>query len=451
MIELPASGAMAARWEAPATRVWGEPALLLLCTIWVLRLVEPHLLLPGAGTIQRLVILLSLPLLLTALQYARSSDLYWPLLLFWALHLTALPISPNRGLVLVGFKEMARVSILFTATVALFKKPDQALWLVKLFLLSFVWYGVLGLVSGGKFGSVGWHPSLGNPDGFGGFMVMAIGVGVCTMTSSAPRWRYLGYACFGLGLLGVAASFARGAVIGAALVLVLLWLRSPRKLVTFAAGIAVLGLLIPAIEIIHPGGIFWEEMKTIFTEGTSSGTGHGRKTMWQVGFRVWKQRPVLGVGSSNAGVVGSRLFEAGELEGKYKQPGRLYSRGLHNTYIQLLAEQGLVGFGLWILMLVGFLMRLRRLRSPEVVAAWNEAVGGQFDLRRLTLGLELAMVGYLTPAFFYNQVYRHWFFTLVAIVFVLYRSASSAVVVASDRSSVIRTVEPGANPGRSRR
>jgi O-antigen ligase len=132
------------------------------------------------------------------------------------------------------------------------------------------------------------------------------------------------------------------------------------------------------------------------------------------------------VGSFSTGVVASKVFKFGELEGQYVNPGRLYQRSVHNTFAQLLAEQGLVGFGLWLLMLAGFLLQLRRLRAPGVVAAWNRGVGGQFDLYRMTVGLELAMVGYLAGAFFYNQLYSYWFYTLVLLAFLLARTAPPA-------------------------
>ena len=86
---------------------------------------------------------------------------------------------------------------------------------------------------------------------------------------------------------------------------------------------------------------------------------------------------------------------------------------------QVLAEQGLVGFAIWFGMLWAFMRRLRRMRDPTAIATWNQGTGGLFDLRCLSLALELSMVGYLVGALFYNLTYRHWYFTLLALGFML--------------------------------
>jgi O-antigen ligase len=414
------SNAVAAQHQVPTATpaAASGPAVGLIYGMWILVLFSPHLMLPAGG---RLLLLMALPAALVVLQRGRSSDLYWPLLLFSALHMTAWPTSENRGFVQSGFISTAQTAILFTATVVLFRRTDQVLVLFKLFLLSFIWFGIQGIAVG-ELGKVGWHYTLSNTDGFGGFMVLAIGIGFGAASSRVILWRRLGYGTLALGLLGVVAAFARGAVLAAALVLFLMWLRSPRKLAITIASVSGAILMIPVIEVVHPGGAFWAEMRTV-TEGTSSGTGQDRWQLWRIALQVWKQSPLFGVGSWNTGIVASKSFQQGEIEGRYSQPGRLYSRAIHNIYIQMLAEQGLVGTVLWFTMLAGFIIRLRRLRSPEVVAAWNEAIDGELDLYQLTIGLELAMVGFLVGAFFYNELYHHWFYTLVMLAFCLHRTA----------------------------
>lgn len=399
-----------------------SPELLLIFSMWAFVLYDFHWWLPslvGAGALfQKGVIALSLPALAVVITRGRPSHFYWPLLLYTLFHLTYLPFSTNRGVVLDGFIDMMRVAILFTASVALLDRPLRVVWLVKLFLLSFFWFGLQGLETG----KVMWHPWAGNPDGYGGLMILGIGIGYATINSRSPRWRWLGYGGLTLGLLGVVSSFARGAFVAMLLVLVLLWLRSTKKMATLAVAIGATIVMIPAIELIHPEGAFWSEMGTI-SEGTSSGTGEERKRLWKIAFKVFCQNPLFGAGSYSTGVVASQIFEFGEIEGALSNPNRMYNKAIHNTYLQILAEQGLVGACLWLAMLFGFFRRLRRLRAPGVVAAWNRSVGGELDLYRLTVGLEAAMVGFLGCAFFYNQAYRHSFFSLVLIAFVLYRTA----------------------------
>ena len=56
---------------------------------------------------------------------------------------------------------------------------------------------------------------------------------------------------------------------------------------------------------------------------------------------------------------------------------------------------------------------------PSARAIWRQAVGDQIDLLYVSLGLEAAMVGFLVGCVFYNQLYRHWFYTLVVFAILL--------------------------------
>ena len=70
-------------------------------------------------------------------------------------------------------------------------------------------------------------------------------------------------------------------------------------------------------------------------------------------------------------------------------------------------------------MLFDFFRRIRRIRAPAPRAVWARAVDSKFDLHNLSLGLESAMLAFLVGGVFYNQVYRHWFYTLLLLALVL--------------------------------
>src|SRR5207249_9502695 len=92
---------------------------------------------------------------------------------------------------------------------------------------------------------------------------------------------------------------------------------------------------------------------------------------------------------------------------------------LHNDYMQILAEQGLLGiFGMGA-MQVGLNDRLRFLRTEDARKRWQEATGGFVDLRSLSLGLEAALIGYLANAVFYGHIYFHWFWSIFSLAYVL--------------------------------
>ena len=127
-------------------------------------------------------------------------------------------------------------------------------------------------------------------------------------------------------------------------------------------------------KVFFPGGEFWAEMATIWKEGADTGTGRDRMVLWKdVGWRVFKEAPIFGVGTHNVGVVASEIIPPGALEGRYANPGTLYNRTLHNDFITILAEQGIAGFGVWLSMLISFFLCLRRLRRPAAREAWSRA------------------------------------------------------------------------------
>ena len=396
------------------------PGLMLLYFMWFFTLFEPQRFIPtftgGGALMQRFVLLLLVPTLIVALRNAGTRAFYLPLTLFVCLHFLNVPFARNPGLALVGFKSITVIFILFCATMSLIDTPEKILHLLKLYLVSFIWY----LVQGVGFGYVHWHPTLGNRDSFGTLAAIAIGFGFWMgMTARAPRWRYLGFATGALGLLGIVTSFARGAFISSAIVIALIWIRSPRKLATLASGIVVAGLLLVAISAIYPEGELWDEVSSIIEEGTSSGTGQDRWVIWSAALVVFREHPVFGAGAFNVGVVGSEIIPDGFLGLRYKDSSKLYNKALHSLYLQILSEEGLVGMALWLWMLVDFGRRTRQMRSPRSVAIWNREVGGSFDLYGISLALEAAMVGFLCCAFLYNMTYRHWFYTLAVVAIVV--------------------------------
>jgi O-antigen ligase len=79
------------------------------------------------------------------------------------------------------------------------------------------------------------------------------------------------------------------------------------------------------------------------TQGTD--TVGLRYSLWKAGWRMWQDHPIAGVG------IGMYRFELP----KYAQDlmaRRYWDAVTHNTYVQLLAETGVVGLGIFLVMLV---------------------------------------------------------------------------------------------------
>jgi O-antigen ligase len=154
---------------------------------------------------------------------------------------------------------------------------------------------------------------------------------------------------FGLAfiMVGFTATESRGGLIalGVAAVAAFVLLPDQRRQVLGALGIGALGLGVWVM--IKPSAL---ARITDFGGGTS-----GRHDQWTIAWKIFKQHPFLGVGINNF-----RQYEP-----RYVlQPGttlnhvRLVAETpeiVHNVYLQLLAETGIVGFVLFVLIVAGCL------------------------------------------------------------------------------------------------
>lgn len=410
----------------------GGAALGFVYLWWVLILFEPDWFLAGmiGGPWPRIPMLLTPGLLLILARTGNTRWVDWPFALFLLLYVIAIFYAENRGYVFGSLKVLLYIYATCAAVLALATTPARIVTLLKIYLLGFIWYGVQGL----PHGLVTWHPLMSNEDSYGPFMVMGVGFAYnFAVATRSRRWRPIGYATAMLCCAGVVSSFARGAVLAFALVLCMMWLRARHKFRALMAGVAAIVVTVVAANVLFPEGEFWKEMRTI-SEGTSEGTGATRWISWKMGLEVFAHYPILGAGAGNFGVVASQRIPFDASRPEWSDPANLYNLALHNVYVELLCEEGLVGFALFAWMTIEFFRRLRRLRSASANAAWYRR-GGTTDLRSITLALELAMVAFLANAFFYNQIYIHWFWTLITLAFALTKVALPSPARAAQRGA----------------
>lgn len=160
--------------------------------------------------------------------------------------------------------------------------------------------------------------------------------------------RVLGYGTLALSVIGVLLTSSRTGMFGAGVALLALPLLARRtKLSTkFLASLAILLTFLLSLQIL-PEQTF-ARLQTTGQE-VSSGNMNNRTATWQVGLLAFPSHMFLGVGAG--------AFKAGT--GSFFSP--------HNTYLQVLIENGMVGFVLYLLILAAVLVALRRLRGSEKV------------------------------------------------------------------------------------
>jgi O-antigen ligase len=417
-------------------------ALRIVYFAWILFLFEPEWFLAGAlglTPLKRLAFLMFPILTLIVVSTPGRPRVYWPMAMFLALHTVMLPFVPNRGMAMAPWKLLLQVFVLYAASLVTINSVRRAMPVVTMYLLHFAWWALHGLPGG----RVGWHYALSNEDGYG--PLMGIGLGFASFMAighHSQRTKRIAALIAGLCGIGVVASFARGAFLAAALVVFVLWLRSPRK-VAMGGTIVLLGLTATiAAGVLFPNGAYWAEMKTIL-DGYNDQTGSDRRILWEAGWRVFLEKPLVGVGAANFGVYASETFHLGEAEGHYAYPEHLWGRSLHNIYYQLLSEQGIVGSAIFLWLLIDFVRKNRAMRRSDVLARWSHMTDNGYDVRAVALGLEAALVAFLANGYFYDQLYTGHLYALIGMNLILWSVACGDALAVRQHQTLEGTLADG--------
>jgi O-antigen ligase len=224
------------------------------------------------------------------------------------------------------------------------------------------------------------------PNPFAGYLTTILPLSICMALCPAnpTRFRWISLGAAGLLAIGIGLSQSRGAWLGAAVAavcLLLAWSRFTRRLLipcalggALALALAVSGLLPAAIldrlgQTIEYFGVF--DVRTV--EVTSENWAVvERMAHWQAGWYMFIDHPWLGVGAGNYAQAYPQYFV-----GTWREA----LGHAHNYYLNILAELGVLGGGLLLLLLGlafrqlgGALVRSELLRD----SFWRAVLAGAF-------------------------------------------------------------------------
>jgi len=179
--------------------------------------------------------------------------------------------------------------------------------------------------------------------------------------------RILNYTYIPVGVVALAMTGTRGATLASIPTAVLVvW--SLRKLSAGKRVMAVAALvaaIVTVVQIAPVGGLDRIGTAATLTEG-NEGALSGRWGIWVESSQVFMERPVQGVGTDGHRAAIAHLRTQ---ESAYKKA----EKEAHNTYISILVETGLVGFGLFACVLVCLYKRVRS-RSGWDLHYWTAQV-----------------------------------------------------------------------------
>ncbi len=251
------------------------------------------------------------------------------------------------------------------------------------------------------------------PNQLGGFLVLLVPLAIAGALIS-PRWRIPFAIAAAAAAGGVYASFSRGALVGLAVV-PFFFLRGWR--------LWILGPLVVLVIVLAAPGLVRERFATLTSSGGEIST---RVDIWRTAFDIWENHPVLGVGLGGFPLA----YEQALVPDKEFLPSTIFQPPphAHNIFLQLMAEQGILGLLAFVAILVAAVRGTIRLRhSSDRVA------------RLLGSGLLAALAAFLVHNLFdvtfedpQTGLYVFVLFGLIAATDHLYRDRPSPAGVPPD-------------------
>lgn len=154
-----------------------------------------------------------------------------------------------------------------------------------------------------------------------------------------PRWRWLSGLALALGAIALLFTFARSALIAGVIAGAVLALSLRRARLFALAAFGGVGLVVLALPFVPEA--YYDRIATLGNFSLDR-TLLRRVSYILIGFDLWTQNPLLGIGPGNypAQYAG---FEYRFMPGREPVP-----RQLHNSYVEVLVENGIIGFSLFL-------------------------------------------------------------------------------------------------------
>jgi probable O-glycosylation ligase (exosortase A-associated) len=292
-----------------------------------------------------------------------------------------------------------KIQLILFVMLMLIDTKQKLDWLIWVIVLSLGLYGVKGgiftIVNGGVHRVQGPSGSfIGGNNEIGLALIMVIPLMRYLQLQAKNVWIHQGVTVAML-LTGIAAigTQSRGALVGMTAMGAFLWLKSRNKMFTLLSILVVVGVL----AAIMPQK-WYDRMATIETfEEDRSATD--RINAWRMAINIASSRITGGGYETFVGWV-ARIYA----------PDPERAADAHSIYFEVLAEQGFIGFSMFML-LAWFTWntgnRIRRMARRRTETRWAA------DLASMT---QVSMIGYAASGAFLGLAYFDLYYTLIAIM-----------------------------------
>jgi probable O-glycosylation ligase (exosortase A-associated) len=244
--------------------------------------------------------------------------------------------------------EYIKIMVMFTVATILTRTVGQlwALTVLTASALAYIAYEVNYLYLVNNYLGI-YRNGYGGLDNNGAGLMLAMGVPLCwfIFQGSDKRWRWVFVLLIPTLVHAVLMTYSRGAMVSLLLMCPLLFLRSRQRVQLAGFGLVMGLVLIPTMA----GPEIRARFLTLQTHEQDD-SANSRRDSWMAALKMARDYPVFGVGIRNA-----NLFS-------YQYGADQEGRTIHSTYLQIAADNGFVGLGFFLLMLVGGWSGARRAR-----------------------------------------------------------------------------------------
>lgn len=201
-----------------------------------------------------------------------------------------------------------------------------------------------------------------------------------------------------LAVISVVASSSRGGFVGLLSVIIVIWLFSPKKILS----LLLAGLLATAIYY-SADQKYWAEMSTI--TNTEDSTAKQRMDSWTAGWDMFKDNP-FGVGGGNF------IVRFPEYQPETMTRG-MWGRAAHSLWFTLLPELGIFGILIYGLLLfynlrdINWLRKFKKYPNNDIRYAYY-----------LSLSFIASFAGYFASGTFLSVLYYPHYFYITAMIIV---------------------------------
>lgn len=388
--------------------VFLQPFCGILLWTWF-SIMNPHRLVWGMGSSLPYALIIALATL-TGWIMSREPKVPPRNVVFFALVGLMVTISISTLVALSPDAAVDKWSIVFKTLIM--AVLTQAMLTSKVRIHAFIWvmtlslgyYGVKGgafsLVTGGAYRVYGPESSyISDNNHLAVALVMAIPLMHFLLLQSRVAWVRLGLiAMMVFSMIAVIGSYSRGSFLALVVMAALIWWRSRTKLglTILLAGFAALVVLAAPQE--------WFDRIHSIAEYQEDGSAQGRLAIWRAGLDIVTQRPFFG--------GGFRATYSQAIVDQYA-PGT-EARAVHNSHLELLIENGVLGF-FFHLLLIGatwiYGQKIRRMAHHRPDMIWS---------RDLAAMLQTSLAGYVAGGTFLSLGYYDGWYNIAIAMAALY-------------------------------